>query len=201
MQQRENGRSMAVFNEAMALLLAGAFAVKTAIAIEDSNPLFQVTDKDLFGIGVFLVLAGFIVVLNVFQFPFVTRLSDRLPRRAHSLILLLVPLILFIVIVAEYVIKIVEFASIPTIFFIGFILLLFVLAALIFTVFRDRQLIQNISALSIAFVYNLVAMYLIFSRFQDVRIILMFLAFSAAIVLLIMIRMFRNRKRQLRLGL
>ena len=128
-------------------------------------------------------------------------ISKKLEKSIIIGFLLLVPLILFIVIVAEYVIKIVEFASIPTIFFIGFILLLFVLAALIFTVFRDRQLIQNISALSIAFVYNLVAMYLIFSRFQDVRIILMFLAFSAAIVLLIMIRMFRNRKRQLRLGL
>lgn len=201
MRQPENGSSIAVFNEAMALLLAGVFAIKTGISIDGSSPSIRVTNGNILWVGVFLVFAAVIVVLNVFQFPLVTRLIRRLPRGVQSLILVIVPLILFIVTVAEYVIKLLEFAQIPIIFLIGFILLLFVLAALIFTVFRGRRRIQNVSALSIAFVCTVAAIYMILIRFQDTRIIIEFLAFSAAIVLLVMIRIFRNRERQLRLRL
>jgi len=195
--QQDDNRSIAVFNEAIALLLAGAFAIGIAMSIDDSNPLFQVTNKQLFGIGIFLVLAGVIVVVNIFQFPFITRIWNRLPRRARSLVLLIVPLILFIVATTQYVIEIIKFASIPVIFFIGFAILLFILAALIYTVFRDRQRIQNISALSIAFSLNLLSTYLVFSRFQDIRLILMFLGSSSIIILLIAIRIYRGRDRQL----
>ena len=201
MEKRENSNPMTVFNEAIALLLAGAFAVKTGVQIEDSSHTFQIIDKNIFGVGIFLLVAGFIIILNVYKFPLVTRLSDRVPRRARTLILLIVPFILFVVTISEYIVRVVEFASVPTIFLIGFALFIFVVVALIFTLLKGRKRIQDISALAFAFSFNIVAIYLIMNQYQDVRLIVILLAASAVVVLLTMIRISRRKERQLKLRL
>jgi len=188
----QNGTSIAIFNEAIAFFLAGAFAVKTAITINGSDGSFEITNMPLFGIGIYLVLSGCIVVLNVWKISFITRLLNRMPKLVISIILKVAPLILFIITTAVYAITLVEFAPIPTIYYAGFGILLFVAITLVYSVFRERQRIQNVAALSLAFVFELAAMYLVLSKYQDISLVLIFLAFSALIILLTGIRMSRN---------
>ncbi len=194
MQNGQNGTSLNSFIEAIALLLAGAFAVKTAILINDSQGSFEITNTGLFVIGIFLVLSGCVVVFNVYRFSLITRMLSRMPKPVLWIGFKVVPLILFIITAAEYVIQLVQFASIPTFYYVGFGILLFVAITLVYSVFKERQRIQNGAALSVAFVFNLAAMYLIFSRYQDISLVIMFLAFSALIILFIGIRMSGAKK-------
>jgi hypothetical protein len=175
-EQRTNNTPISGFTEALAYFLAAAFSIEQGI----STAPFNITNRVLFGVGVFLFLSSFLVVANIYWPQLITRLKLKLPKQLHRL----APLILYVVVAGESVYKVLGFAAVPPIFITGFIFLLFFILSFVFT-------FKNTTILILSFLANVAAVYFLLSRFQDTNSLVFLLSLSSIMVLLVAIRMLR----------